>query len=155
MTRGVRNKYYILLSLLLILSLEGSSPELPDAETFKTAFNPPIVRGFNTSAFGDLQRVKDVYGANVVRLQLTPRTEAVGRGVPIAVAWENQLNNMETALKEAVREGMYVIIDLHEPPIADASLKFANSDPQLAGDRSAVCALPGQYLGLRSLERAV
>ncbi|QYR23113.1 glycoside hydrolase family 5 protein [Paenibacillus sp. sptzw28] len=136
MIRGVLNKYYVIISLLLILSLKGSSHELPAAEMLKTAFNPPIVRGFNTSAFGDLQRVKDVFGANVVRLQLTPRTEAANRGVSIKVAWENQLNNMEMALTEAVRGGMYVIIDLHEPPIADASLKttsdaFWNNDANL------------------------
>jgi hypothetical protein len=65
--------------------------------------------------------MKDVFGANVVRLQLKPVTEATRNGISIAAAWQKQLDKMEFALKDAARRGMYVIIDLHEPPIADPS----------------------------------
>ncbi|MBD0380897.1 cellulase family glycosylhydrolase [Paenibacillus sedimenti] len=127
----MKNKYYGMLSLLLIVTLVFTSLGLPfdnKAEASSgSGFNPTVVRGFNTSAFTGLKRAKEVFGANVFRLQLTPRVEAVRSGVSITVAWQRQLDNMEGALQEAARQGMYVIVDLHEPPIADPSLK-TNTD---------------------------
>ncbi|MBW5448550.1 cellulase family glycosylhydrolase [Cohnella sp. CFH 77786] len=113
--------------MALSLGLAGMwTPDAPKAEAGGT-FQPTVVRGFNTSAFTGLARAKDVYGANVFRLQLTPRTEAARSGVSISVAWQRQLENMEGALKDAARLGMYVIVDLHEPPLANPALK-TNSD---------------------------
>ncbi|QYR23757.1 glycoside hydrolase family 5 protein [Paenibacillus sp. sptzw28] len=131
MIRNIRNKYYGLLTFVLIIALALSSLALPNekqarAETPSSGFNPTIIRGFNTSAFSDLKRAKEVYGANAFRLQLTPRSESVKSGVSVAVSWQRQLDKMEYALQEAARQGMYVIVDLHEPPLTDPSLKVTS-----------------------------
>ncbi|QYR23759.1 cellulase family glycosylhydrolase [Paenibacillus sp. sptzw28] len=109
----------------LIVSFILSTLSLPIGSRIEAnaEFNPPVVRGFNTSAYSDLKRAKDVFGANVFRLQLTPVTEAARGGVSISVGWQRQLGKMEAALQEAVRQGMYVVIDLHEPPLPDPGLK--------------------------------
>lgn len=124
--RGYRQILALLLAAAVILA-GLTSPVGYKAEA-SGYFHPTVVRGFNTSAFGDLKRAKEVFGANVFRLQLTPRTEAVRSGVPITIAWQRQLEYMEGALQEAARQGMYVIVDLHEPPLADPNLKTNTDD---------------------------
>jgi hypothetical protein len=134
---SLRKGFFSLFAMLLIVSFILSSLGLRVSKSEAIAgFNPPVVRGFNTSAYSDLKKAKEVFGANVFRLQLTPQTEAARGRVSISVAWQRQLANMETALQEAARQGMYVIIDLHEPPLSDPSIKtnseaFWNNDANL------------------------
>lgn len=87
------------------------------------AFSPPTVRGFNSGAYGQLERAKQVFGANALRLMVSPRVEASRSHISVAAALEVQLTKLESALQEAARQGMYVIIDMHDAPIDNVSLK--------------------------------
>ncbi len=129
-----RKSYRSMWSLLVIVSLAWAGVVFPSGNKADAIgeFSPPLVRGFNTSAYGDLPRMKSVFKPNVVRLQLKPRTEALISGVSIAQGWQIQLDKMEGALQESAKQGMYVVIDLHDVPLSDPNLK--TTSPEFWGD---------------------
>ncbi|MGI5288999.1 glycoside hydrolase family 5 protein [Nonomuraea polychroma] len=82
-------------------------------------FSPPPIRGVNCVRPGEYTRARKQFGVNAVRYFLTPQSMAAGGGLSVAHAWHLQLELLENAVREAARQGLWVIVDLHQPPNAD------------------------------------
>ncbi|WP_162908006.1 glycoside hydrolase family 5 protein [Allorhizocola rhizosphaerae] len=82
-------------------------------------FRPPQIRGVNCVRPRDYARARHTFGINAVRYFMTPQNMANSMGISVGHAWHLQLQLLESALREAAREGVWVIIDLHQPPNPD------------------------------------
>lgn len=98
---------------------------------------PETVRGFNTYGSAMTQQnvgeLRNEYGANVVRLQIHPQSYAQRNNVPLPQAWDYMLDVTELGLKEAARQGLMTVVDLHSVPIPGSqnAPEFWNNDATL------------------------
>ncbi len=61
------------------------------------------------------------WGANVVRLQIHPVADAKRFQKPLWDAWSMTLDTTVAHVRDAVAAGLWVVVDLHEAPIADVA----------------------------------
>ncbi len=109
---------------------------------------PPLLKGFNLPlptdlkappAFGNISRAKE-WGAKVVRLQLNTLSAArTAYGAHtftqenIDAMWPKCLDAAEAAIQEAEKQGVKVVLDLHNPPFAGNRTAISTwKDPQFA-----------------------
>ena len=80
--------------------------------------DPPVVRGFMMSGSFTAADCKDAkaWGANVIRMQLSPVSFASRSGKSLWEAWPAYLDRIETQMRYAIDAGLKVVIDLHQPP---------------------------------------
>jgi aryl-phospho-beta-D-glucosidase BglC (GH1 family) len=132
--RNKRRVSIVLLAAILLMGFVNFFPIRASADSGSTVFEPRIVRGFNAAINDNIGKAKD-FGANVVRLQLIPRNEAVNSNISIAEAWQKQLNKLESAIKEVAKKGMTAVIDMHNFPYPDSvsmnSSAFWDNDANL------------------------
>jgi aryl-phospho-beta-D-glucosidase BglC (GH1 family) len=98
--------------------------------------NPPIVRGFMTAKLGQvtntmLSDMKNVWGSNVIRLQMYPREMASAQGKTLEQAWPAILTTLDDTVSRANAVGLKVIVDMHQAPfpyaISERSTDLWNS----------------------------
>ena len=99
------------------------SQSLPDSAVFsRLRPEPAIARGFT---FRDRMRQQDyhdarVWGANVVRLHLSPSRYASRAHMEFFEALPAYLDELEKQVQYAKAAGLKVVLDLHFPPFTDA-----------------------------------
>jgi endoglucanase len=90
----------------------------PDSALFaKEHPSPQIVRGFMMG--GSSQKDYDdarAWGANVIRIQMSPAGYANRRNEKLWEAWPSFLDQLEGQIKRAKQAGLKVVVDLHSPP---------------------------------------
>lgn len=82
---------------------------------------PPMARGFMSTrpehlSLQTIQEMKN-WGANLIRIQITPVRWAFEKQQDIWVTLPSYLEMMQERIDHAASLGMKVVIDLHEPPI--------------------------------------
>ena len=87
-------------------------------------FVPPIGRGFNVEvsnlSAGDVDVMKEQYGANLVRIAINPYNSAKNwNNMTSASAWKANLDLAEVEMREVVKKGMYAVLDMHNTPSPD------------------------------------
>jgi hypothetical protein len=100
----------------------NATPSLPPQaapQAQAAGFQPPMIRSVNSVRPRDYVRARENFGANAVRYFLTPQSMAASGGMSVAQAWHLQLELLEAGVREAARLGMWVIVDLHQPPNGD------------------------------------
>ena len=112
-------------SFLNIPSLKKEGKIRSSAPVAKEQPMPAIVRGFMMREKNSPKDYSDAraFGANVIRLQLHPSRYASGKSKMFWEAWPSYLDQMEEQVKLARQAGLKVVIDLHEPPLANANFE--------------------------------
>jgi hypothetical protein len=87
--------------------------------------SPAIARGFMTAKLGQvtntmLSDMKNVWGANVIRLQMAPRDMANSMGKPLSEAWPSILATLDDTVARANAAGLKVVVDMHQAPFPTA-----------------------------------
>ena len=112
--------------LLMVLIMEGmvwlpaclASDEAGAPDDGQPA-HPPMVRGFMSGHIREGHfRDMRAFGANVVRLQIDVVKEI--RSIwwrSFWDAWPLALDRIESWVKDAIDAGLWVVVDLHKPPI--------------------------------------
>jgi aryl-phospho-beta-D-glucosidase BglC (GH1 family) len=111
-----------------LLAVQPAAPDPSIIKPDKTTW-PPVVRGFqladvrpeSTSSFASSFAVIRDWGANVARLQLTPRAYALRAKKPFWDAWPRYLDSVENVVKEAQHTGVKLIPVLMDGPDYDQS----------------------------------
>ncbi|MFD0663343.1 cellulase family glycosylhydrolase [Thermocatellispora tengchongensis] len=101
------------------------------AAPLREGFHPPRIRGVNCVRVSEFGRARNRFGVNAVRYYLNPQSVATSRGTTVAQAWQSQLDSLESAVREAARQGLWSVIDLHEPPNPD---RIAAQRPEFWAD---------------------
>lgn len=105
-------------------------------------FCPPLIRGVNSVRPGEYGRARGQFGANAVRYFLTPQSMANSGGYSVAQAWQLQLELLERGVRAAARQGMWTVVDLHQPPNAD---RVAAQRPEFWADDGNLDVLVGAW----------
>jgi endoglucanase len=63
-----------------------------------------------------LSDMKNVWGANVIRLQMYPREMATAQGTTLEQAWPSILTTLDDTVSRANAVGLKVIVDMHQAP---------------------------------------
>jgi endoglucanase len=79
---------------------------------------PGMVRGFNLTSTAN-HNIEDAskWGINLIRLQIFPRNRAQRWHKSLWDAWPMVLDTLEAGVKDAAAHHLYVVVDLHEPPV--------------------------------------
>lgn len=126
---------------------DGSSPEKPYSNSyidvtrvFETPTpaqlasyrpSPPVVRGFMVGGARTLEKdtmkrnlvAAREWGANVLRLPLTPVEFGKVMNQSMWESWPEYLDRLEETVKIASELGMKLVIEMHSPPIDEIQLK--------------------------------
>lgn len=102
-----------MIALALLLQCVANAPNAEPAQS-----QPDVVRGFNVSATRD-SIIPDAkkWGINVIRLQIFPINRAQRWHKTVWEAWPIVLDTLEEGVKLAAKNGIKVVVDLHEAPI--------------------------------------
>lgn len=140
MRKPVLRKYGlvpVLLASMLLSCFGGSAAASEQRSPGSVVERPGTVRGFNTYGAAmteqNVNELRNEYGANVVRLQIHPQNYAQQHNVPLSQAWDDMLDVTEQGLKEAARQGLMTVVDLHSLPIPGSknAPEFWNDDATL------------------------